>query len=358
MRNGNDIDNDTTTTTTTTTREDPSVLWERLQESQRQRVELMKEEKEKLQNEIDTMNSVLAKSSDNVSDDDIIEIDAGGKIIKALRSTLCLVAPDTMFSYTFSGRWEDTLIRDDRGRVFLDHDPELIELIVNFLRTKKIENQSSKTIKSSKIPDGKKDEFESLLHYFGLTDFFYPPPVFFPLDIGDVVHPNGYLVDLTKSENKIHFSKVNGKGHCFVACKPYLDTSGEGSFWKVTIDVLPNHHWVYLGIIGNLDATDKSFQDSTSYGWSCGSGVWIEGSKLSGSGGWTQFTEGERLYFHLKFNKLIMFSVQKNKRFVIDIARSKIVREYYIHFNLYDPGNKILLEPLNEDERECLLLEN
>ena len=98
-------------------------------------------------------------------------------MIKALRSTLTL-APESMFSYMFSGRWEDTLIRDDCGRVFLDHDPELIELIVNFLRTKKIENQSSTTIKSSKIPDGKKDEFESLLHYFGLTDFFYPPPVF------------------------------------------------------------------------------------------------------------------------------------------------------------------------------------
>jgi hypothetical protein len=145
----------------------------------------------------------------------------------------------------------------------------------------------------------------------------------------------------------------------FLACKPSLDdNSGEGSFWKVTIDVLPDHHWIYLGIIGNLVAADKSFEDSTSYGWSCGSGVWIGGSKLNGSSGWTQFTEGDSLYFHLKLYKLTMFSVQENKKFVIDIAKCRTVCEYYIHFNLYDPGNKIFLEPLSEYERECLLLES
>jgi hypothetical protein len=142
----------TTTTTTTTSTEDPSVLWERLQESQRQRLELMEEEKIKLQNEIDSLIAVLATPSDN----DIIEIDAGGKIIRALRSTLCLVAPDTtMFSCMFSGRAgeDNTLIRDDHGRVFLDHDPELIEIIINFLRTRKIEKQS-KPVRSPKVPEG------------------------------------------------------------------------------------------------------------------------------------------------------------------------------------------------------------
>jgi hypothetical protein len=316
-------------------------------------MKLLTDETEKLQKEKDTMNSIL--SAANISNDYIIEIDAGGKVIKALRSTLTL-APESMFSYMFSGRWEDTLIRDDCGRVFLDHDPELIELIVNFLRTKKIENQSSKTIKSSKIPDGKKDEFESLLHYFGLTDFFYPPPVFFPLDIGDVVHPNGYLVDLTKSENKIHFSKVNGKGHCFVACKPYLDTSGEGSFWKVTIDVLPGDRWVYLGIIGNIGASNARCGDPTSYGWAGGIGgaqVWIGGLSRGGDSRWTNYIRGECLYFQLKSNKLTMFSVHKNKKFTIDIATT--VPAYHIHFNLYDVGTKLTLEPLREDERKLLL---
>mmetsp|Transcript_21133 Transcript_21133/g.22548 ORF Transcript_21133/g.22548 Transcript_21133/m.22548 type:complete len:141 (+) Transcript_21133:51-473(+) len=119
--------------------EDDSIdHWKRCEESQRKRMKLMEEEKEKLQKEIDTMNSVIAvAAAANISDDDIIEINAGGKIISVLRSTLCLVAHDTMFSYMFSGRWEESLTRDSNGRIYLEHDPELIELIVNFLRTKK-----------------------------------------------------------------------------------------------------------------------------------------------------------------------------------------------------------------------------
>ena len=55
-----------------------------------------------------TMNSVIggrrgeSSITDIVAaDDDVIEIDAGGKIIRALRSTLTL-APDTMFTFMFS----------------------------------------------------------------------------------------------------------------------------------------------------------------------------------------------------------------------------------------------------------------
>ena len=86
-----------------------------------------------------------------------------------------------MFLFMFSGRWEDSLIRDDQGRIFLDHDPELVEVIVNFLHMRKIE-QGSTTLKKSpkpvlcppRIPEGKKEEFMSLLDHFELTDFFYP----------------------------------------------------------------------------------------------------------------------------------------------------------------------------------------
>ena len=75
-----------------------------------------------------TMNSVIGGRRGESSitdiiaaadDDDVIEIDAGGKIIRALRSTLTL-APDTMFTFMFSGRWEESLTRHN-NRVFLDH---------------------------------------------------------------------------------------------------------------------------------------------------------------------------------------------------------------------------------------------
>ncbi|OEU07146.1 hypothetical protein FRACYDRAFT_251621 [Fragilariopsis cylindrus CCMP1102] len=292
-------------------------------------------------------------------DDDVIEIDAGGKIIRALRSTLTL-APDTMFTFMFSGRWEESHKRHN-NRVFLDHDPELIEIIINFLRMKKIEDPAI-PIRSPKVHIDKKENFEYLLRYFGLTDFFNPSPVFLPLDIGkiDVVQqhqPHVSSVTVTRSDNKIQFSKENISLH-FVACKPSLNASSdEGSFWKVTIDEMPedhNHQWVFLGIIGSLGASYNSQGDPTSYGWSGNSQVWHKGSIGDGDSSWTRFTRGECLHFHLKSNKLTMFSVQKNQKFVIDNINTA-VPAYYIHFNLLYAGTKVTLEPLGEDECERML---
>jgi hypothetical protein len=184
--------------------DDPSTLWERLQESQRKKMKLLKDETEKLQREKDIMNSVGAATSS--IDDDIIEINAGGKIIEALRSTLTLAAPDTMFSYMFSGRWEESLKRDRNGRVFIDENSELIEIIVDFLRMKKREDPS-KLAPPPTVRDEKKDNFLSLLNYYGLTEFFYPSLQPSPslLDITNihVETPDYSRLAVTKSKNKI-----------------------------------------------------------------------------------------------------------------------------------------------------------
>jgi hypothetical protein len=335
--------------------DDPSVHWERYQQSHQKRVKQVEEEKDKHQNEIATMNSVIGASG-NISDDDIIEIDAGGKIIRALRSTLCL-APDTMFTYMFSGRWEESLKRDDNGRVFLDHDPEFIEIIVNFLRKSKIKDPTE-PVQSPKIKRGKKKDFDDLLRYFGLTDFFSSPSPQNTLDIAeiDVVQPHGSSIVVTKCEKKIQFSQDSPEGNAyFVACKPSLNSSGEGCFWKVTIDTLPDNLVMLLGlgIIGNLNASRSRNTDSTFYGWRSRL-VWTNGSAEGRDSDFTGFSQGECLYFHLKSNKLTMFSVEKNRKLVIDMVTTSDAY-YYIYFNLYVVGTKISLEPLNEDEQKFML---
>ena len=82
------------------------------------------------------------------------------------------------------------------------------------------------------------------------------------LDIAeiDVVQPQGSSVVVTKSEKKIQFSyDVSiGTRFFFVACKPSLNSSGEGSFWKVTIDTLPRNNRLFLGINGNLNVSSKN----------------------------------------------------------------------------------------------------
>ena len=83
------------------------VMWKKLQETQRKKMKHLEAETEQLQHEKETMlQSVMVASASSpdgttIRDDDIIEIDAGGKILRALRSTLTLPS-NTMWSYMFS----------------------------------------------------------------------------------------------------------------------------------------------------------------------------------------------------------------------------------------------------------------
>ena len=83
--------------------DDITTLWEQLQAKQRNKMQQLEDETEKLQLEKDTMlDSIAAKNStDDVRDDDIIIINAGGVLITAMRSTLT-VPIDSMWSYMFS----------------------------------------------------------------------------------------------------------------------------------------------------------------------------------------------------------------------------------------------------------------
>ncbi len=65
---------------------------------------------------------------DGVSDDDLVEINAGGRIIVAKRGCL-LNGP--LWEALFSGRWDKKLPLDDSGRVFFDVNPEAVQYIVD-----------------------------------------------------------------------------------------------------------------------------------------------------------------------------------------------------------------------------------
>ena len=172
----------------------------------------------------------------------------------------------------------------------------------------------------------------------------------------DVVKQSLGGFTVTKSENKIQFCRTSsGNGSCiFVPCKSPLHSSGEGSFWKITVNFLPNFpiSYLFLGIIGDITASQCSVEDSTSYGWMDENQVCIGGTHRTGD--WTGFTQGECLYFHLKSNQLTMYSVQKNRKFSIDIAATECA--YYIHFNTIISGTKWTLEPLVRKEERAQLL--
>jgi hypothetical protein len=69
----------------------------------------------------------------HASDEDILEINAGGRMFIVKRSTLTMHTMGTKFWALFNGRWENKLQRDMNGRIFLDVNPECFQAIVAYL---------------------------------------------------------------------------------------------------------------------------------------------------------------------------------------------------------------------------------
>ncbi|CAH0550652.1 unnamed protein product [Brassicogethes aeneus] len=67
---------------------------------------------------------------------DILHLNVGGKRFSTSRQTLTLI-PDTFFTSLLSGRISS--LRDEKGAIFIDRDPKIFSIILNYLRTKDIE---------------------------------------------------------------------------------------------------------------------------------------------------------------------------------------------------------------------------
>ena len=103
-----------------------TILNERVQEFNRKK------------HEIDQANGNRA-----VTDDDLVEINAGGKMIVAKRSTLTQIQGSSRMDALFSGRWDKKLMRDSHGRIFLDVDPICFQAIVDYLTEMTISSKDS-----------------------------------------------------------------------------------------------------------------------------------------------------------------------------------------------------------------------
>ena len=66
-----------------------------------------------------------------------LTLNVGGTVFKGVkRETLCAV-PGSHLAELFSGRWEERLLRDSKGRIFLDVNPECFGKILTFLGDRK-----------------------------------------------------------------------------------------------------------------------------------------------------------------------------------------------------------------------------
>lgn len=76
--------------------------------------------------------TVAEYGDEDVTDDDLIEINAGGKVVVARRGTLTQWK-GTRMEALFSGRWDKKLLRDRDDRIFLDVNSDCFQAIVVYL---------------------------------------------------------------------------------------------------------------------------------------------------------------------------------------------------------------------------------
>jgi len=110
--------------------------------------------------------------STNISGDDLIEINAGGKVIAAKRSTLTQLN-GTRLEALFSGRWEKELLRDSQGRIFLDVNPKCFQSIVDYLTELSISSEDN----LPKLPSVDDDYNDAMKHQIELFNLFRGLPL-------------------------------------------------------------------------------------------------------------------------------------------------------------------------------------
>ena len=131
-------------------------------------------------NELNKKKLETAKANGDVdaADGDLIEINAGGKVIAAKRGTLTQLK-GTRLESLFSGRWDKKLQRDSNGRIFLDVNPLCFQALVDYLNERTISSEHN----PPELPSID-DEYQNILRHqlelFGLVDEILLPSVELP----------------------------------------------------------------------------------------------------------------------------------------------------------------------------------
>uniref|UniRef100_A0A7S2MT83 TLDc domain-containing protein n=1 Tax=Helicotheca tamesis TaxID=374047 RepID=A0A7S2MT83_9STRA len=152
--------------------------WNQHNSAYKEKAEVLKEERQNITEELHKLNQQKLEAAQkygdkNATDDDLVDINVGGKIISARRGTLTQLK-GTFLEALFSGRWEKKLQHDDLGRIFLDMNPVCFQSIVDFLIVKQLSPQDSSLVE----PHTDKEHQHILAHmlkYFGLNKVISHP---------------------------------------------------------------------------------------------------------------------------------------------------------------------------------------
>lgn len=107
------------------------------------------------------------KSENVKNNSELLELNVGGASLFVKREILTQF-PGSGLAELFSGRWDEKLLRDAKGCIFLDIDPDAFKRIVIFLQQSKSDETKTSNDISHFVSDEKTYLFTSLLDFLGL----------------------------------------------------------------------------------------------------------------------------------------------------------------------------------------------
>ena len=236
--------------------------------------DIIEGERAKMKAELDAYNAEKQRmKAVEVSDNDIIHLNVGGHKLTTKRSTLCQVEGSLLASM-FSGRWEDSLERDQDGAIFFDFNPQYFVVILDYLRTKKIATPENPA-PLPKVSEDQAESFNILLEYFGLSDEIVLAEKV-PREKFNQHSSNG----VTLQEGGTVAVHGPNYGHSYVLGEN-VHQQGIVHF-KMKLESFQDNYFMFLGIAKAdvVPPSNNSYLWPGSYGWSLGKhgGVWKEGS--------------------------------------------------------------------------------
>lgn len=120
-------------------------------------------------------NSSNSNSNNNGT---VLHLNVGGTRMDVLRRTLTSVE-GSMLASRFSGRWDESLERDDAGYFFIDQRPRHFEILLNILRDRMNERPGSPPPRSPDVQtfDNNRADFEAfvrMINYYEMSFCIWP----------------------------------------------------------------------------------------------------------------------------------------------------------------------------------------
>ena len=230
--------------------------------------EIVEGERAKMKAEIEAYQAEKQRmKAVDVSDDDIILLNVGGQKFTSTRSTLCQVE-GSLLATMFSGRWEDSVKRDQDGAVFFDVNPQYFGYILDYLRAKKIATPENPA-PFPEVPQNQERNFSNLVEYLGLSKEIVPTEI--------KTEKSSEKFNLRSPEISIQEDgkvAVHGSrgGHKYVL--------GENVYqhgiirFKLKLESFQNNQWIMVAIskADVVPQSDGSYSSPGCNGWFLGTG--------------------------------------------------------------------------------------